>query len=77
MIHHEYNNNYNNNYNNTTTRTCAYAREGGPTGLLVQLQGRVVSPLRACVREGGVTSGIFTCKLFTGLRACVREGGVA
>lgn len=54
MIHHEYNNNYNNNYNNTNTRTCAYAREGGPTGLLVQLQGRVVSPLRACVREGGV-----------------------
>ena len=34
---------------------CVRVRAGGAaTGLLVQLQGRVVSPMRACVREGGV-----------------------
>ena len=34
---------------------CVCVRAGGAApGLLVQLQGRVVSPLRACVREGGV-----------------------
>ena len=74
MIHHEYNNNYNN-YNNTTTRTCAYAREGGPTGLLVQFQERVISPLRVCVREGGAHLRSTVNNLQLEVR--VREGGVA
>ena len=50
MIPHEYNNNYNNNYNNTTTRTCAYAREGGAvraTSPKVQLETTTLT----CERE--------------------------
>ena len=57
---------------------CVCVRAGGAaTGLLVQLQGRVVSPLRACVREGGAHLRSPVNNLQVEVRVCVREGGVA